>query len=339
MSPRRLSRSLFSFLVCTSLAFGQGASPAIDTGKVRQAADAAVQAGDFVTAAANFRKLTDANPKDAQAWHMLGYSLHAGGKLDEALPVHMKAAEFRSTARSSTYNIACVHALQGRADEAFTWLDKAVALGFADADLLASDTDLEALRKDPRFAKLAQTITDKRDAAAARGPQAFVQQVPRQSTRAIWFDQKGSPGQIAIDWSPVAWQDEYENALTSGKLVGKRWRFGADFWTTLDTSVPLQFGEVSVAPGCYYLTLVQRAADEYVLAVHDAAEVRKQKLDGAFVQQLKGGIEVPLQHARTDAVAKQLAIQLEIDPDASSKGSLTIHFGAHELSTAVAMQL
>lgn len=337
MSFPRVAASVFACLLLAPVALCQGTTPA-DWKKVRQEADAAVQAGDFVTAAAGFRKLTEANPKDARSWHMLGYSLHAGGKLDEALPVHLKAAGFEATAQPATYNVACVHARQGRTDEAFTWLDKAVAIGFADADLLATDTDLESLRADPRFGKLAQALQAKA-AAAPRNVQAFAQQVPRQNTRVIWFDQKGSPGQVAIDWSPVQWHDQYDAALAAGKFVGKRWRFGADFWTTLDTSIPLQMGTITVPPGYYYLTIVQRSADGFVLAVHDAAAVRKQKLDGAFAEQLQGGLEVPLTHAATDDTAAQLSIQLTTEAGAGGKGSLTIHFGGHELATAMTMQL
>jgi hypothetical protein len=95
----------------------------------------------FTTAAANFKRLTQANPKDAQAWHMLGYSLHAAGKLDEALPVHLKATEFPETAPAATYNVACVHALKGQTDQAFLWLEKAVAAGFDDAEQLRRDED------------------------------------------------------------------------------------------------------------------------------------------------------------------------------------------------------
>jgi tetratricopeptide (TPR) repeat protein len=335
MSPTRVAVSLLTSLLFVCTALCQGTTPA-EPKKVRQEANAAVQSGDFATAAAGFRKLTEANPKDAQAWHMLGYSLHAGGKLDEALAAHLKAAEFKATAAPATYNVACVHALQGHSDEAFTWLDKAVALGFADADLLANDSDLASLRTDQRFAKLAQTLSAK---AGPGGAQAFGQMTPRQSTRVIWFDRKGSPGQVAIDYSPVTWNDQYDVALAAGTFIGKRWRLGADFWTTLDTSVPLQFGDVKVAPGYYYLTVVQHAADSFVLAVHDAAEVRKQKLDGAFAQQLQGGIEVPLTHAQSDDTADQLSIQLTTEASANSKGSLAIHFGGHELVTAVTMQL
>lgn len=299
-----------------------------DLAALRRAADAAVQRKDFAAAATAFHKLTDANPQDAQAWHMLGYSLHLGGKLDEALAAHQKAATFPATVVPATYNIACVHALKGRSDEAFAWLDKAVAAGFADADLLATDGDLDSLRKDPRFAKIAAAV---KAAPATRRLQAFEQGVARQNARVAWFGAGGSPAQIAIDYSPVAWRTDYEQDLAGGKFVGKKWRLGSDFWTRLDTWVELRFGDVVVPAGYYYLTLEQRSADSIVLALHDPVAVRRQRLDASQAARVEGGIEVPMVHAKADEIEKVLAIGLAMRPGSLTDGDLTIAFGGHRL--------
>ncbi|MBL8728272.1 MAG: hypothetical protein JNM25_07580 [Planctomycetes bacterium] len=331
---RHCPAALLSLLLAAT-ATGQEPTPALDHAKVRRAADAAVKAGDFATAADGFRKLCDANPKDAEAWHMLGYSLHAGGKLDEALPAHLKAADFPATAAPASYNVACVHALQGRVDDAFTWLGKAVERGFDDTGLLATDPDLEALRQDARFATLSKSL----QAKASNSMAAFAQTTERRSSRVAWFSRSGSPGQIAVDYAPVPWNDEYEQAVAGGKLQGKKWRLGGDFWTTLDNSMPLRFGTVEVPPGYWYLTLEQRAADHYVLALHDAAAAKKLKLDPVFADKLEGGIEVPLAHATADATADQLALTLATVGKSRTQGLLTLRFGLHELSAPVTMQV
>lgn len=320
-------------LLCAP-AFGQGTTPAPDAAQVRRDATAAVQSGDFTTAAAGFRQLTEADPEDAQAWQMLGYSLHAGGKLDEALPAHEKAAGFAATASSASYNVACVHALQGRADQAFAWLDKAVARGFADAELLGQDTDLDALREDPRFAKLVAAVRAK---AGPVGPQGFAQVNQRRANRIVWFAEHG--GQVALSHAAVPWDAKYDQALASGRFVGKRWRLGADFWTTLDTSVPLRFGQVTLAPGYYYLTLAQPDADTFVLCAHDPVEVRKQRLDPVFAQRLQGGIEIPLSHTKGTEVTESLAIQVEMVAPRSANGALSIRFGGHTLTAPVTVEL
>lgn len=314
-----LTAALSTFLVAQE-------PSAADSKKLRQEANAAVQAGDFDAAAAAFRKLTEANPKDAQAWHMLGYSLHAKGKLDEALAVHLKAAEFPQTAGVATYNAACVYALKGKADEAFAWLDKAVAAGFADLDQLQGDADFDSIRKDPRMAKLETALK------GGGGAQVFAGSVERKNTRAAWFSRKGSPGQLSIDYSPVPWSAKYEEVVKSGQFQGKKWRLGSDFWTRLDTSLDLKFGEVAVPSGYYYLTLEQRDAETYVLALHDAAAVKKQKLDAFMSDRLQGGIEIKMMHKATDDVAKQLAIEIEMKPGSKTEGLISLRFGGHALA-------
>ena len=115
---------------------------------------AKLQAGDLTGAEAVFRAVTEAQPGHAQAWSLLGIALHAQGRLDEALVVHTRASSFPATAASASYNAACVHALKGDTDQAFTCLGQAIAAGFGDRGLLANDPDLASLRGDPRFATL-----------------------------------------------------------------------------------------------------------------------------------------------------------------------------------------
>ncbi|HEX6813651.1 MAG TPA: tetratricopeptide repeat protein [Planctomycetota bacterium] len=324
-----LTAALSTFLVAQQPA----ADTKVDTKKVRQEAAAAIQAKDFTTAAASWRRLTEANPKDAEAWHMLGYSLHAGGKLDEALPIHLKAAEFPSTAAPGTYNVACVHALQGRADDAFAWLEKAVAAGFGDVNLLRTDTDLASIRKDPRMEKIEKAVLN----APPVVPRPYVQSVERKSARIAWFTKKGAP-QVAIDYSPVPWQADYDAKLAAGEFKGKKWRFGGDFWTRLDSSVDVQLGGVAVPAGYYYMTLEQRDDGAYVLALHDAAAVKKQRMDAFMAGRLQGGIEVTLQHDSAD-VAQALDVALEMAEASRTDGALVIRFGGHKLTAPFAVKL
>lgn len=335
--PRLLSLSL-SLLFGLALAAQEPAvqPKPLDLKKLRAEAVAAVQDGDFATAAAAFQKLTDADAKDAEAWHMLGYSLHGAGRLDEALVAHRKAAEFPATKAAATYNIACVHALKGQRDEAFAWLDKAVAAGFQDAGLAGEDPDLASLHGDERFA----TFVGKLKAAQAT-PQVNVYQqvIERKNARIAFFGRRAGAGQLAIDWSPVPWKSEFGEQLAAGKFVGQRWRLGADFWTRLDTSLDLRFGEVPVPIGYYYLTLEQRAGDQFVLALHDPVAIRKQKLDPFQAQQARGGIEIPMQHTAGGDVAGELAIELVMREGSKTDGTLAIRFGGHRLEAPFHVEL
>lgn len=329
MSLPKTLRVLLAGALASAL-LAQAPSPAQDLKKLRSEAQAAVQAGDYETAAASFKRITEADPKDSQAWHMLGYSLHTRGKLDEALAAHQKAAEFPETAPVAFYNIACVHALKGNVDASFAWLKKSVGAGFDDVQQLDGDDDLKSLRKDPRYAELKDSMGKANTAVKV---QVFEQNVARKNARAAWFTRKDSPGQIAIDWSPVPWKPEFDTQLQKGAFVGKAWRLGADFWTRLDTSYDLQCGATAVPAGYYYLTLQQRAENDFVLSLHDPVAVRKQKLDAFQAEHLRGGLAVPLVHAIADDGSEQLEFAVTMKKGSTSEGEIVIRFGSHVLST------
>ncbi|HZN38772.1 MAG TPA: DUF2911 domain-containing protein [Planctomycetota bacterium] len=329
-----LSRAL-ALAALSPFLFAQDAATA-DLAKLRKEANAALQAKDFETAAATFKKITTADPKDGQAWQLLGYSLHIAGKLDEALPAHTKAAEFPKFAGVATYNIACVHALKGNADEAFAWLEKCVAGGFADVDQLNGDEDLKALRSDPRYAKIEAAMKAKGGAATA-----FVYEkcVDRKSARIAWFIKRTAPGEIAVDWSPLPWRAEFGEQLKTGKVTGQKWRLGSEFWTRIDTSLDLKFGGTVVPAGYYYLTLEQKNADTIVLAFHDPVAVRKAKLDAAMAAKLGGGIEVAMKHTTGDKVAQELTFTLAMNDGSKTEGELGIRFGDHTLVAPFAVKI
>jgi Flp pilus assembly protein TadD len=110
-------------------------------------------------AAARFEALAAADPKDGHAVLMQGYALHAAGRLDEALPVHQRAAQFPELRATALYNVACVHALKGEKEQAFAALDESIKAGFAGADHMKKDEDLKSLRSDARFAAALQAAS------------------------------------------------------------------------------------------------------------------------------------------------------------------------------------
>jgi hypothetical protein len=146
-------------------------------------------------------------------------------------------------------------------------------------------------------------------------------------------------GQVSVEHAAVPWNDAHAAVVGTEKILGRKWRLGANFWTSLDASLPLAIGGVEVPAGYYYLTLEQRAADTFVLALHDAAAVRKTKLDAFQADQLQGGIEVPMQHETGDEVADRLAITLAVEKGKNDKGTLRIAFGPHTLTAGVAVDL
>lgn len=325
-------RGLLAAMLAASIS---AQSPAFDADQVRRDANAALNAGDHAAAAAGFRRLVDADANDGQSWQLLGYSLHLLGKLDEALPLHRRAAEFPRFAGIALYNAACVHALQGRPDDAFTCLDRSIAAGYADVATLDGDTDLASLRGDARWPKVVAAMKAKGGDAPV---QVFQQTLTRKQSRASWWGKGSSAGQIVLDWSPVPWQPAYDERLRDKKLDGVKWRLGADFWTRLDTSLEMRCGEVTVPPGEHYLTL-ERRGEQFVLALHEAALVRGKRLDAFFASQLGQGREVVLRHAAQAPPTRELQLAVQMHDGSRTDGELRIAFGPHALSVPIVVTL
>ena len=136
----------------------------------------------------------------------------------------------------------------------------------------------------------------------------------RGSTRVLYWNNaaNASVGQFAIDYGRPEWKKEYEDkAKFDGMTKGKVWRMGKDFWTTLDTSLPLKISGKSVAPGYYYLGL-RRSADgaQWSLAFIDPARARAAHLDGSGVEKAKVEFDVPVKVDRTTKSASKLLITL-----------------------------
>ncbi len=274
--------------------------------------------------------------KNGTTWSNYGYALHSQNKLDEALKAHEKAAEFGKPREkaTATYNIACVYALKKDSNKAFEYLEKAVAAGFNNVDQIEGDSDLTSLHEDPRYKKLLAAAAEAgKNAGGGDEVMLFNQSSDRKSTRAAMFSNTGGKGEIHVSWGPVEWKDEYEAHIKSEKVTGKRWRLGADFWTTLDTNLPMTFGKTTVAPGYYYLTVEKRADGQFVLNILDPVEVRKSMLDAFQSGVTKGGMEVTLTHDAGE-VAKSLTMSMAIDESDKTKGTYTVRFGAHKLSAA-----
>jgi Flp pilus assembly protein TadD len=121
---------------------------------------------EFAKASDVLKKATEADKENALAWHLYGYSLHASGKLDDAIEVHKKAAKFKEYAGITMYNLGCAYSLKKDADKAFEALNKAVELNFVRDTAYDDDSDLDNIRKDERFEKLMKTVKEKREKSA-----------------------------------------------------------------------------------------------------------------------------------------------------------------------------
>lgn len=116
----------------------------------------------FAEAIPLFEQLVKFNPSNGEAWFKYGYCLHLNGQIDSAIDAHKRAVEFKPFAVDGTYNLACAYSLKNNVDEAFTILEQAVELGFDDVGQMEIDSDLDNVRKDPRYAEIIKQLKKQR---------------------------------------------------------------------------------------------------------------------------------------------------------------------------------
>ncbi len=113
----------------------------------------------FAEAEKLFLAVLKADPDNGQAAAELGYLLHRQGKLDEAFKWHTRAAASKTRAGTGNYNLACFYSLQNQPDKAFSYFEKSLVRGLLDDFDLYSidhDSDLDAIRDDPRYEQIMQ---------------------------------------------------------------------------------------------------------------------------------------------------------------------------------------
>lgn len=133
-------------------------NPSLDErGRAIQQAGIHAQEKNWKAAEAAYRELLKAQPGDASLWSQLAQTLAAMKEYDGAIDAYARAAESKELRVRALYNTACLYSLKTDNDRALDYLGKAVDAGLK-GNWALSDPDLENVRKDPRFRKLATRL-------------------------------------------------------------------------------------------------------------------------------------------------------------------------------------
>lgn len=149
-----------ALLAVGAIAAAQSPEDSVRYHKLCEAGETAFRANDMAKAAESFGEAVKIYGRDGDVvWH-LGQALLNQKRYPEAIEALTSAGKLGGFGNKFesviAYDLACAYALSGSTDLAFQQLERAMALGFRDLDHLRSDTDLEPLRKDPRWAKVAR---------------------------------------------------------------------------------------------------------------------------------------------------------------------------------------
>jgi tetratricopeptide (TPR) repeat protein len=185
---RQVVRDIVEFLTAALAPAGPPPPPA----PLPRRATAHMYGNEPEKAAAVYREILAANPKDREAQRLLGLALTRQGKAGEAVEAlrraielgddgpaihrnlgeallragkpaeaseHLKkAVDLGAHAPPLIYNLACAYALSGRKDDAFARLTEVAGMGWLTREQIEGDADLANLKSDPRFGALLSTL-------------------------------------------------------------------------------------------------------------------------------------------------------------------------------------
>jgi hypothetical protein len=165
----------------------------------------------------------------------------------------------------------------------------------------------------------------------------------RSSVRIGLFDtqKKSVIGEFAIDYGRPVWKKEYENNVMFDLATkGKVWRFGSNFWTVLDTNVPLSIGGKTVPVGVWYLGL-HRSDDgaTWSLAFIDPAKARSARIDAFDVAKAPVDFKAPVTFEKATESKEKLTLTLTPQKDNFKNATLKIMWGTLQLSAPIQIQM
>jgi len=169
---------------------------------------------------------------------------------------------------------------------------------------------------------------------------AFGSDSPDRGTTRVgyWNQQKNKgAGQFAIDHGRPAWKKEYEDTAKFDAMTkGKVWRLGDNFWTTLDTDMPLTISGKTVPAGSWYLG-VERSADgaQWNLVFIDPVKARAGHMDASEIGRAPVDFKAPLTLEQVTEVKDKVTIDLIYKAPNIRDVTLRIGWGKLQLSAPV----
>ena len=110
--------------------------------------------GSFEKARRRFLEAIEADPRVPEAYNGVGVTWRMRNDLREALAWYKRALAVDPDFGDAYYNMACVYAVEGRAELALRYLKIAYLNGYATAEGIAQDPDLASLRESPEYQSL-----------------------------------------------------------------------------------------------------------------------------------------------------------------------------------------
>jgi len=144
------------------------------------------------------------------------------------------------------------------------------------------------------------------------------------------------PGQFSISYGQPEWRSEYGDPATFDQMTkGRVWRMGNNFWTVLDTNLPLRIAGKDIAVGAYYLGAHRSEdGDTWSLAFMDPVKIRRARLDASEIAKATIDFMVPVTVAQVEEATAELAISLNTE-DNLTDVTLKVVWGNLQLTAPI----
>ena len=169
---------------------------------------------------------------------------------------------------------------------------------------------------------------------------AFGSDSPERGTTRVgyWNNEKNmGAGQFAIDYGRPVWRKEYEDTANFDKMTrGKVYRLGSNFWTTLDTDMPLTIAGKTIPAGSWYLGL-HRSEDgaTWSLVFIDPAKARAAHVDASEIERAPIAFKAPMTVEQAAESKDKLTIDLAFQKGNLKDVTLKIAWGKMQLSAPI----
>lgn len=169
---------------------------------------------------------------------------------------------------------------------------------------------------------------------------AFGSDSPERGTTRVgyWNNEKNmGAGQFAIDYGRPVWRKEYEDTANFDKMTkGKVYRLGSNFWTTLDSDMPLMIAGKSIPAGLWYLGL-HRSEDGTTWSVVfiDPSKARAAHIDASEIERAPIAHKAPMTVTNAPELKDKLTIDLVIQKGNLKDVTLKIAWGKIELTAPI----
>jgi Flp pilus assembly protein TadD len=110
-----------------------------------------------------FERVYKKDTENSDVIELLGNLYTQNGRIKEGLRMDLKHVKVEPKNPFAHYNLACSHALSKHKDRAFESLEKAIDLGYRDAEWMEQDPDLKSLKQDKHFRELIKRLKQKTD--------------------------------------------------------------------------------------------------------------------------------------------------------------------------------